>query len=370
VNNLGKALKMRSSLKNVSLVIDSWDELYDKTFQKLTQKGILRFCCALESFSLAILFQSNRVGLYIPMNQQIWKGLDEGLSEGLNQGLKRLITLKNLNLTFQKGNGIKDEWLQEFSDILKRLSALQNLHIYLDSPWITNNGIQALGEVLKKLNNLKTLSLSSQCFTMNGLKTLTRTLKEMHPLQKIFIGFSDGSWSLVGGFNEDFQRFSSFNNPHLGSFGMLNQGLKGLSEDLKELGSLKNVHLGTLRFPSMSESGVKMLSQSFKEMKYLESLGLSFTIHQKISDERFRELQESFKGLICLKNFTLEIKRSQVDLNDVPLLCEGLKELHALKNLTLSFSVSDQIFNLELQPLSQALKKLEGLESLDLEILE
>jgi len=161
--------------------------------------------------------------------------------------IKSAKKLQKINIHISRGNGIKDEWLQEFSDILKRLSALQNLHIYLDSPWITNNGIQALGEVLKKLNNLKTLSLSSQCFTMNGLKTLTRTLKEMHPLQKIFIGFSDGSWSLVGGFNEDFQRFSSFNNPHLGSFGMLNQGLKGLSEDLKELGSLKNVHLGTLR---------------------------------------------------------------------------------------------------------------------------
>ena len=384
VKSLASALKMNGSLEEMNLIGNravtdiGLMALGESLKRNRGLKTLNISCCGIDdqgmkSLASALEMNGSLEELNLSGNRAVTDIGLMALGESLkrNRALKRLDVshcgiddqgvlemngpLEEMNLSGNRA--VTDIGLMALGESLKRNRALKRLDV--SHCGIGDQGVKSLASVLEMNGSLEEMNLSgNRAVTDIGLMTLGESLKRNRALKRLDVshcGIGDrGMMSLASALemNSSLEWLNMSGNRAVTGFGLM-----VLGESLKSNGALKTVNIS---YCDIDDYGVKSLASALEMNGSLEELNLSG--NRAVTGVGFMAMGESFKRNRGLKSLT--ISHSGIDDQGVKSLASALEMNGSLEELNLSGNRA--VTGIGLMALRESLKRNRTLKTLDI----
>ncbi|KAL4464090.1 hypothetical protein ABPG74_006027 [Tetrahymena malaccensis] len=268
-------------------------------------------------------------------NQNQLKLIKFDIGDKANIYLLYLIT-NNLLKTQIIQNCIPD--IQFKSEIIEKQFVVLNLSLQLSKKYqIKQQGVEALGEVLKQTNNLKNLFLDLQCNSIEaqGADGLSKGIQTLNQLKSLTLYIADFA-------------------------GIHSKGLSSLSLSIGKLQNLEQLKLVIGRTNNIDEAGGIDLGIGLSNLRQLQELHLQIDSYNDIQITGSKYVFDGIKNLKKLKKLSLQVESYAsliylLLLNELPLILSQNLQLKYFENIhferengtisQLSFSINQYYFD-------------------------
>jgi len=115
------------------------------------------------------------------------------------------------------------------------------------------------------------------------------------------------------------------------------RNLRELSDGLRELTSLKSLDLDLYQCENLTDEGLKDLGDAIRRLISLKSIKLNVTYCSQLTDLGFEEIGKALRTLNLLEELSFNMRQKVTDLS-LKSISEGLKRLVCLRTLNLEFA--------------------------------
>ena len=272
----------------------------------------------------------------------------------LGESLKRNRGLKSLNIS---DCGIDDQGVKSIASALEMNGSLEELDLSRNRA-VTDIGLMALGESLRRNRGLKTLYISHCGIDDQGMKSLASALEMNGSLEELDLR---GNQVITGvglmALGESLKRNRGLKKLDISYCGIDDQGMKSIASALEMNGSLEELNLSGNR--AVTGVGFMALGESLKSNGDLKTLNIS---HCDIDDQGMKSIASALEMNGSLEELNLSGNRAVTGVGFME-LGESLKRNRGLKTLNISLcSIDDQ----GMKSLASALDFNSSLEELNL----
>ncbi|KAL4468738.1 hypothetical protein ABPG74_005241 [Tetrahymena malaccensis] len=386
--SLGLALASLKNLKSLKLVINSWNHLNILGCQYISQ-GIQ---CLNQLQELNLTIQKNNINTegVVFLSQALKKlhnlqsliiviGVQNFIkvqgAQALSEGYKDLLNIKYLNISILSENSIESEGTYSIGVNLKNLIKIEKLYLYFGSEnQIGAKGLIGLGQGIQHLENLNHLQFTIDdlnYLNQEGIQQFKESVLKLQKINHLELSFQKNMLNIEG-LNQISELISSqINVQNLSLFISNNQIdsfiLKKISESFEKLKKLQILNLNLIEDAAINDEGFQSIFDSLKLLDDLKYLNLSTSFKSILCD--YSQIGSSLAMFKSLQKLSFCINKIiGIDTEDVLKICEGISQMKNLKILTLNFCLNEIDDNDEKNNLTKALKLLQNVEILSLDL--
>lgn len=314
-----RSLKNLTQLRSLELIFDTSSELTDQdklslisVFSKLPllTKGSLNFglMTQISGPLLLEIFQNfnslSNITLELGLFQKTNENDISPVAEGL--GYLQAPLVRQLRLTFRPE--LDSQTLIRLSQALENFTSLDLLQLNLQGfRALSNQSMAALTTTLRTLTSLNSLSLTFPRGTAESIvEDLATTITSLRNLNKLSLSFSSEMKTNSQQINFLFSnigRLISLKYLHIYfpfQQAICDDALSSLGKSLQELVLLRSLSLNFHRVSLITNTGVEILTNAIKDLSHLTFLGLNFGFNNEINEIAIGAIAQALRCLPVL----------------------------------------------------------------------
>jgi len=259
--------------------------------------------------------------------------------------------------------------------LTKKVNAQKLMFSDPSNQQVDDLSLKPLGSLLRSSKGIRELDLhfpQNRKIKNSEMDPISQGLKNVHSLQTIKVAIPNCKLSPNIGCYHLFQSLKRL--PHVQSFTLeissrseiIDQSLYFIGQGMKGLGLLRNLSI-SFELSKVKDKGLNFISNCLKKFRYLEKLSFELSNCPQITDKGLTNFSSNLKKIAPLKEITLHVWQcSKATESGFCEVFDALGKLATLQKVNFAFTGELERPNGALFSFDRGLKKLSGLETLDL----